>query len=103
MGVLAGFLPILMAHFLGRPWPMMTGDILLLGALGCVTGPWAFPLALAAGCAGALAHRSCVQRKRGRPFAKGYLPFAPGFAAGVMTLFAMQVAGIVPMRSLGLL
>ena len=97
LGALGGFLPILVAHWRGRRWPMMSGDIILMAALGAVTGFWAFPLAMLAGALASLLHRFCLQRKRGRPFARGYLPLAPGLVTGALAVFGLQVAGVLPL------
>lgn len=96
LGIAGGAGPMVVATIAGRRWPLESGDLLLLAAIGCVLGPDGLVWGLAAGCVGALLHRRCVQRKRGRPFGKGGLPLAPGMMAGALTTFAVQAAGVLP-------
>lgn len=95
LGALLGLafvaVPIAAAELRGRRWPVMPGDGLLLGACGLLLGPLDLAWATAAGCLLAFAHRACLQRRRGRPIAAGYCPFAPGLAAGVV--FAAALSG----------
>ena len=96
LGIAGGLFPMVVAEIAGRRWPLASGDLLLLAPIGCVLGPEGLVWGLAAGCGGALLHRSCVQRKRGRPFGKGLLPLAPGMMAGALAIFAVQAAGVLP-------
>ena len=93
-GVGMPFAFILRAQALGRRWPIYPGDAWLLGAAGAVLGVRALFWAMATGSALALAHRACLQRKRGRPYAAGYLPAGPGLAAGTAAVFVALNAGI---------
>lgn len=96
LGALLGLgfaaVPIAAAELRGRRWPVMPGDGLLLGACGLLLGPLDLAWATAAGCLLAFAHRACLQRRRGRPIAAGYCPFAPGLAAGVVLAAALSGA-----------
>ena len=84
LGLAFAALPIAAAQALGRRWPVMPGDGLLLGAAGIPLGPLGVAWATAAGCLCAVVHRVCVQRRRRRPVASGYAPLAPGLAVGAM-------------------
>ena len=94
VGLGVPFAMILGAQALGRRWPIYPGDAWLLGAAGTILGVGALLWAMAAGSALALVHRACLQRKRGRPFAAGYLPAGPGLAAGAAAVFVALNAGI---------
>ena len=98
LGAVAGFavgaLPILVAEALGMRWPFYPGDALLFAAMGCLLGPMGLAWALLAGCACALAHRVCVQRRRGRRVSQGYLPLGPGMAVGTGAVFVAATGGL---------
>ena len=93
LGLAFAAVPIAAAELRGRRWPVMPGDGLLLGACGLLLGPPGLAWATAAGCLCALAHRFCLQRRRGRPVAAGYCPFGPGLAAGAGIVFAATLSG----------
>ena len=93
LGVLAIALPILAAHLARRRWPVFPGDAMMLGGFGFVLGPLGLGWSLLIGSAFALVHRACLQRRRGRPFRRGYCPLGPGMAAGAMTVFLCLAAG----------
>ena len=93
LGVLAVALPILAAHLRRRRWPVFPGDAMMLGGFGFVLGPLGLGWSLLIGSAFALAHRACLQRRRGRPFRRGYCPLGPGMAAGAMVAFLFLDAG----------
>ena len=84
---------ILGAEWMGRRWPIYPGDAALLGAVGALLGLRGLFQAMALGAALALVHRACVQRKRGRRMTAGYLPAAPGLAAGAAAVFVALNAG----------
>ncbi len=98
LGAIVGFgvgaLPILAAEALGLRWPFYPGDALLFAAMGGLLGPLGLAWALLAGCFCALAHRVCVQRRRGRPLSKGYLPLGPGMAVGTGAVFLAATGGL---------
>ena len=94
LGVLVVALPILAAHLARRRWPVFPGDAMMLGGFGFVLGPLGLGWSLLIGSAFALVHRACLQRRRGRPFRRGYCPLGPGMAAGAMTVFLCLVSGV---------
>ena len=94
IGVAAAALPIGVAEMRARPWPLMPGDGILLGAIGALVGPVGLAWSVLAGTPIALAHRGCLQRKRNRPFRSGYAPLAPGLAAGALAVLTMLAAGV---------
>ena len=77
----------------GRRWPLMPGDALLLGGIGAVAGPLGLAWSLAAGSACSLLYRAHLQARRHRPFARGYVPLAPGMAAGSALVIAAIASG----------
>ena len=95
LGVAVVAAPIAVAAWRGRRWPIYPGDGLFLGAIGGVLGIGGLAWVLIAGSVLALAHRVCVQRRRGRPIASGYLPLGPGMAAGAIAVFVAVNAGVV--------
>ena len=94
LGILVVALPILAAHLARRRWPVFPGDAMMLGGFGFVLGPLGLGWSLLIGSAFALVHRACLQRRRGRPFRRGYCPLGPGMAAGAMTVFLCLVSGV---------
>lgn len=92
IGVAVIAVPIAAAEFRGRRWPVGGGDAPLLGGIGLLLGLRGLSWALLAGAACALVHRCCLQRKRGRPFAKGRLPIGPGLCAGALVVFLAMLA-----------
>ena len=93
IGVLIVMLPILVANWRGRSWPIYPGDAMMLGAFGFLLGPLGLGWTILAGCGLALAHRVCLQRRRGRPVLSGYCPLGPGMAAGAALVFLITSAG----------
>ena len=93
LGLAFAAVPIAAAELRGRRWPVMPGDGLLLAACGLLLGPLDLAWATVAGCLCALAHRFCLQRRRGRPITLGYCPFGPGLAAGAAIAFAATLSG----------
>ena len=94
-GGLVGVVPVAWWKLSGGRMLLGEGDVLLLAAIGFLVGPAAISWALLLGGSAALAHRSCVQRKRGRRIAGGVLPLAPGLAVGAAGAFAGLNAGIL--------
>ena len=92
MGVPA--LLILGAEAAGRRWPIYPGDAMLLGAVGAIVGPRALAWSVALGCGLAVAHRVCIQTRRGRRVTEGYLPAGPGLALGAALVFGAVSAGM---------
>ena len=88
VGTLVGLVPILAAEGLGRRWPFQPGDVLLLGALGWLLGPWGLLWALPLGSVLALARHALVQRRRGRSWLQGHVPLGPGMALGAALVLA---------------
>jgi len=97
-GVLGALAQIGIATVRGRPWPLLGGDIVLMAVIGAVLGILWLPWGLAAGCLGTLAYRAWLQRRRGRPFRRGYVPLAPGMVGGTIAVFAGRMAGVLPDR-----
>lgn len=76
-----------------RRWPLMPGDAWLLGAIGAVAGPLGLAWSIVAGTLCSLLYRACLQAKRGRPFAAGYAPLAPGMATGAALVVVAMASG----------
>ena len=93
LGVLVVAVPIAVAHWCGRRWPLFPGDAMLLGGIGFVLGPLGLGWSVLAGSVCALLHRVWLQRRRGRPIGKGYCPLGPGMVAGAMAVFVFVNAG----------
>ena len=93
LGVAVVAVPIALAEWRGRPWPLFPGDAMLLGGLGFVLGPLGLGWSLLAGSVCALLHRVWLQRRRGRPILRGYCPLGPGMVAGAMAVFLFVNAG----------
>lgn len=91
----AGVVAIIIAaaELARRPWPIMPGDGILLAAAGAVVGPLGLAWSLIAACPATLAYRFCLQAKRSRPLLRGYVPFAPGLAAGVGAVLVLLACG----------
>ena len=94
LGVAAVTIPIGIAAWLGRRWPLYPGDAMMLGALGFLLGVPGLAWTMLLGSGLALLHRYCVQRKRGRPFRKGLVPLGPGMCAGAAAVFLCMNFGI---------
>ena len=94
IGVGAVGMQIAVARAAGRRWPLFGGDALLLGAFGWVLGPVGLAWSLVIGSACAVAHRVCLQRRRGRSVLRGYCPLAPGLTVGAVAVFVWLNAGM---------
>ena len=94
LGVAAVMVPIGVAAWLGRRWPLYPGDAMMLGALGFLLGVPGLAWTMLLGSALALVHRFCVQRKRGRPFRKGLVPLGPGMCAAAAAVFLCMNFGV---------
>ena len=94
IGVAAVGMQIAVARAAGRRWPLFGGDALLLGAFGWVLGPVGLAWSLVIGSACAVAHRVCLQRRRGRSVLRGYCPLAPGLTVGAVAVFVWLNAGM---------
>ena len=94
LGVAAVTIPIGIAAWLGRRWPLYPGDAMMLGALGFLLGVPGLAWTILLGSGLALVHRYCVQRKRGRPFRKGLVPLGPGMCAGAAAVFLCMNFGV---------
>ena len=94
LGVACAMGPIGVAAALGRRWPLYPGDAMMLGALGFLLGVPGLAWTMLLGAGFALAHRWCVQRKRGRPFRKGLVPLGPGMCAGAAVVFVCIECGV---------
>ena len=94
LGVAAVMIPIALAAWCGRRWPLYPGDAMLLGAVGFLLGPLGLAWSMALGAGAGLLYRFCVQRKRGRPFRKGLVPLGPGMCAGAAAVFLCMNFGV---------
>ena len=94
LGVAAVMVPIGIATWLGRRWPLYPGDAMMLGTLGFLLGVPGLAWTMLLGSGLALVHRYCVQRRRGRPFRKGLVPLGPGMCAGAAAVFLCMNFGI---------
>ena len=94
LGVAAAMIPIGVAAWLGRRWPLYPGDAMMLGAFGFLLGVPGLAWTMLLGSGLALLHRFCVQRKRGRPFRKGLVPLGPGMCAGAAAVFLCMNFGV---------
>ena len=87
LGIAAVALPIAIAQWRGRRWPLYPGDAMMLGAFGFLLGPVGLAWTMLLGSALSLAYRVAVQRRRGRRIHKGLVPLGPGMTAGAATVF----------------
>lgn len=94
LGASAVLVQIAAARLAGRRWPLFGGDVLLLGAFGWILGPLGLGWSLVIGAGCAVAHRVCLQRRRGRSVLRGYCPLAPGFTVGAVAVFVWLNAGM---------
>ena len=77
LGIAAVALPIAIAQWRGRRWPLYPGDAMMLGAFGFLLGPVGLAWTMLLGSAFSLAYRVWVQRRRGRRIRKGLVPLGP--------------------------
>ena len=94
LGVAAVMVPIAVAAWLGRRWPLYPGDAMMLGAFGFLLGVPGLAWTMLLGSGFALAHRFWLQRRRGRPFRKGLVPLGPGMCAGAAAVFLCVNCGV---------
>ena len=94
LGIAMVMVPIWIAIWRHRRWPLFPGDAMLLGAFGFVFGPLGLAWTLLFGSGLAVLHRICLQRRRSRPVLAGYTPLGPGMAAGAAMVFVGLNAGI---------
>ena len=94
LGVAAAAVPIAVASWCGRRWPLYPGDATMLGALGFLLGVPGLAWTMLLGSGFALVYRYCVQRRRGRPFRKGLVPLGPGMCAGAAVVFLCIDCGV---------
>ena len=94
LGVAAATVPIAVASWCGRRWPLYPGDATMLGALGFLLGVPGLAWTMLLGSGFALLYRFCVQRRRDRPFRKGLVPLAPGMCAGAAVVFLCIDCGV---------
>ena len=87
LGITAVALPIALAQWRGRRWPLYPGDAMMLGAFGFLLGPVGLAWTMLLGSAFSLAYRVWVQRQRGRPVRKNLVPLGPGMTAGAAVVF----------------
>ena len=81
------------AEMARRRWPLMPADAFLLGGIGAVTGPVGLAWSTAAGAACSILYRAHLQARRKRRFASGYVPLAPGMAAGAAVVILVIASG----------
>ena len=94
LGIAAVALPIAIAQWRGRRWPLYPGDAMMLGAFGFLLGPVGLAWTMLLGSAFSLAYRVWVQRRRGRPVRKGLVPLGPGMTAGAAVVFLCVNFGV---------
>ena len=94
LGIAAVVLPIIVAQWRGRRWPLYPGDAMMLGAFGFLLGPIGLAWTMLLGSAFSLAYRVCVQRQRGRRIRKGLVPLGPGMTAGAAVVFLCVNFGV---------
>ena len=94
LGIAAVALPIALAQFRGRRWPLYPGDAMMLGAFGFLLGPIGLAWTMLLGSAFSLAYRVWVQRRRGRCIHKGLVPLGPGMTAGAAVVFLCVNFGV---------
>ena len=94
LGVAAVMVPIAVAAWLGRRWPLYPGDAMMLGAFGFLLGVPGLAWTMLLGSGFALAHRFWLQRRRGRPFRKGLVPLGPGMCSGAAVVFLCVNCGV---------
>ena len=94
LGIAAVALPIMVAQWLGRRWPLYPGDAMMLGAFGFLLGPVGLAWTMLLGSAFSLAYRVWLQRRRGRRIRKGLVPLGPGMTAGAAVVFLFVNFGV---------
>ena len=94
LGIAAAVLPIIVAQWRGRRWPLYPGDAMMLGAFGFLLGPVGLAWTMLLGSAFSLAYRVWVQRRRGRRIRKGLVPLGPGMTVGAAVVFLCVNFGV---------
>ena len=94
LGIAAVAVPIAMAHWRRRRWPLYPGDAMMLGAFGFLLGPVGLAWSMLLGSGLSLAYRVGLQRRRGRPIRKGLVPLGPGMTAGAAAVFLCVNFGV---------
>ena len=94
LGIAAVALPIIVAQWRGRRWPLYPGDAMMLGAFGFLLGPVGLAWTMLLGSAFSLAYRVWVQRRRGRRIRKGLVPLGPGMTGGAAVVFLCVNFGV---------
>ena len=94
LGIAAVALPIMIAQWRGRRWPLYPGDAMMLGAFGFLLGPVGLAWTMLLGSAFSLAYRVWLQRRRGRRIRKGLVPLGPGMTAGAAVVFLSVNFGV---------
>ena len=94
LGVAAVAVPIAMAQWRRRRWPLYPGDAMMLGAFGFLLGPLGLAWSMVLGSGLSLAYRVFLQRRRGRPIRKGLVPLGPGMTAGAAAVFLCVNFGV---------
>ena len=94
LGIAAVAVPIAIAQWRGRRWPLYPGDAMMLGAFGFLLGPIGLAWTMLLGSAFSLAYRVWVQRRRGRRIRKGLVPLGPGMTAGAAVVFLCVNFGV---------
>ncbi|MDE0538108.1 MAG: TcpQ domain-containing protein [Rhodospirillales bacterium] len=86
-GIAAVAIPIAIADWRRRRWPLYPGDAMMLGAFGFLLGPLGLAWSILLGTGFSLVYRVVLQRRRGRPIRKGLVPLGPGMTAGAAVVF----------------
>ena len=79
-GAVAAQIPI--ARWLGRRQPAYAGDVLLMGAIGALLGPFGLAVSWILNVPAGLAYRWWLAKRRGRRGLGRYVPAAPGYCSG---------------------
>ena len=93
-GVAAVMIPIAVAVWRHRRWPLYPGDAMMLGAFGFLLGPIGLAWTMLLGSPFALLHRIWLQHRRGRPIRRGLVPLGPGMTAGAAVVFLCIHTGV---------
>ena len=94
LGIAAVALPIMVAQWRGRRWPLYPGDAMMLGAFGFLLGPIGLAWTMLLGSVFSLVYRVWIQRQRGRRIRKGLVPLGPGMTAGAAVVFLCVNFGV---------
>ena len=93
-GVAAVMIPIAVAVWRHRRWPLYPGDAMMLGAFGFLLGPIGLAWTMLLGSPFAFLHRIWLQHRRGRPIRRGLVPLGPGMTAGAAVVFLCIHTGV---------